>query len=209
MALKTFVKISEVNNLSDARYCAGMGVDQLGFNVVPDHPQFVDSEKFKEIGGWVAGVRFVGELGDQSTDYALEVVRSYKFDLLQTNRVELLDEFNRLPLPVILDLNVDDYIDEMALKKVLDYGHGFVEYFLVHSTREEENPARLQEIMALAKRYSIVLGSWVGSHNVDQLLSTASLAGIALKGGDEIKPGYKDFDELAGILEMIEVEEGY
>lgn len=37
MALKTFVKISGVNNLSDARYCAGMGVNQLGFNIEDKH----------------------------------------------------------------------------------------------------------------------------------------------------------------------------
>ena len=209
MALKTFVKISEVNNLSDARYCAGMGVDQLGFNVVPDHQHFVDSEKFREITGWVAGVKFVGELAGQPADFALDVVQKYKFDLLQTTRVDLLDEFSRLQVPLILDLNIDEYPSSASLGKVLDYGHGLVEYFLIHSVREEENRYRFEEIIPLAKRFNMVLGSWVSSNNIGELLSTSSFDGIALKGGDEIKPGYKDFDELADILEVIEVEEGY
>ena len=209
MALKTFVKISEVNNLSDARYCAGMGVDQLGFSVVPDHPHFVDSEKFNEITGWVAGVKFVGELAGQPADFALDVVQHYKFDLLQTTRVDFLDEFSRLQIPLILDLNVDEYPTRKALEKVLDYSNGLVEYFLVHSTHEEENRHRFEEMVPLAKRFNMVLGSWVNRNNIDELLSTASFGGIALKGGDEIKPGYKDFDELADILEVIEVEERY
>ena len=29
MPLKTFVKVGNITNLSDARYCAGMGVDML------------------------------------------------------------------------------------------------------------------------------------------------------------------------------------
>ena len=48
MALKTFVKISGVNNLSDARYCAGMGVNQLGFNIEDKHPNYTDPQSFKE-----------------------------------------------------------------------------------------------------------------------------------------------------------------
>ena len=44
MSLQTFVKVGEITNLSDARYCAGMGVDLLGFNVVENTPGYVDSE---------------------------------------------------------------------------------------------------------------------------------------------------------------------
>ena len=33
MALNTLTAVTEINNLSDARYCAGMGVDIIGFNL--------------------------------------------------------------------------------------------------------------------------------------------------------------------------------
>ena len=62
MALKTTVKVSKVNNLSDARYCAGMGVNQLGFNIEPDHENYTDPKSFKELADWVSGVEFVGEI---------------------------------------------------------------------------------------------------------------------------------------------------
>jgi len=40
--------------------------------------------------------------------------------------------------------------------------------------------------------------------NVESLFEELPLAGIALKGGDEIRAGYKDYDELADILELLE-----
>ena len=43
MGLKTLVKVSEVNNLSDARYCAGMGVEMIGFSLDENHPKFIEA----------------------------------------------------------------------------------------------------------------------------------------------------------------------
>jgi len=39
------------------------------------------------------------------------------------------------------------------------------------------------------------------------LVKKHHIYGIALKGGEEITPGYKDFDELADILEKLELED--
>jgi phosphoribosylanthranilate isomerase len=52
MALKTLVKASEVNNLSDARYCAGMGVEMLGFCLDENHPKFIELARLREISVW-------------------------------------------------------------------------------------------------------------------------------------------------------------
>ena len=58
--LKTFVIVGEISNLSDARYCAGMGVDVLGFNINPVEETCVAPETLNEISGWVAGVAIHG-----------------------------------------------------------------------------------------------------------------------------------------------------
>ncbi|MDN5210646.1 N-(5'-phosphoribosyl)anthranilate isomerase [Fulvivirgaceae bacterium BMA12] len=209
MALKTFVKISEVSNLSDARYCAGMGVDQLGFNVTPGHPNFVDIEKFNEIIGWVAGVEFVGEFDDQPLDYIKEALSNYKFDYIQTSRVDLLSEVNQLSQKVILNLNVDEYEDVNRLEQALKYASHSTEYFLIHSQGNDENSYNWHTLAPMASSYRLVLGSWVDSRDIGEMLANTNFRGIALKGGNEIKPGYKDFDGLADILELIETEDQY
>jgi phosphoribosylanthranilate isomerase len=56
MSLKTKVKAGNITNLSDARYCAGMGVDWLSFPA-----EKVNPVKFKEITDWVTGPQFVLE----------------------------------------------------------------------------------------------------------------------------------------------------
>ena len=40
--------------------------------------------------------------------------------------------------------------------------------------------------------------------DIDNILSQENVQGICLKGGDELRPGQKDFDELADILEYLE-----
>ena len=50
---------------------------------------------------------------------------------------------------------------------------------------------------------------WKISSNVEAHIpkNTSKVKGISLKGGEEIRPGYKDFDELADILEALEIED--
>ncbi len=60
MALITSVIVNGVNNLSDARYCAGMGVDMIGFNLDESQPGFMPAADLQDIAGWVAGVKLVG-----------------------------------------------------------------------------------------------------------------------------------------------------
>ena len=68
MALKVPVKVSGVSNLSDARYCAGMGVHWLGFSIKPDSPNYCSPEQFQEIASWVEGVSHVAEAHDMSIE---------------------------------------------------------------------------------------------------------------------------------------------
>jgi phosphoribosylanthranilate isomerase len=76
--LKTIVKVSEVNNLSDARYCAGMGVEYIGFSM--DNVPF---EKYKEMRGWLAGVQIVGETSSNNALHIQEMVSTFLPDAIQ------------------------------------------------------------------------------------------------------------------------------
>ena len=62
-------------------------------------------------------------------------------------------------------------------------------------------------ISILAKSIQVILGSGISAFNVKKLVDDLGLFGISLEGGEEIKPGLKDFDELADILEELEVED--
>lgn len=83
MSLKTKVKVGNITNLSDARYCAGMGVDWLGFPI-----ESVNPKTFAEITSWVTGPQFMielkaGTVPESLYEYGVELIQ-VDSDLLST-----------------------------------------------------------------------------------------------------------------------------
>src|SRR6185295_5858386 len=100
--LITKVKVGKVTNLSEARYCAGMGVDYLSFPV-----SAVDPKKYLEITGWVAGPAFGVEVENDN----LDLLPQYSGDFVQIN-VELVDLVTAEKL--IVRLSPDNWAVEKA-----------------------------------------------------------------------------------------------
>ncbi|GAB3734840.1 phosphoribosylanthranilate isomerase [Spirosoma lituiforme] len=210
MALKTLVKISNVTNLSDARYCAGMGVDMLGFSMDADSPDYVAPAKFAEIRGWLAGVQIVGETRSTDPEIIEQLLETYQPDLLQVDEAALLPYLSTLgksdtELRFILRVDVAQLTLDQ-LDTLLQTGAANADYVLLESNglmnMEEELKTLLQRPTT---RYSILLGTGISAQNVHELLAElSSVRGIALSGGIEEQPGNKEFGELMDILEAIE-----
>ena len=200
MSLKTFVKISNVTNLSDARYCAGMGVELLGFMMDENSSEYVEPKRFEEIKSWIAGVKIVGET--QSADYqeVTQLVQTYDIDYLQISEPSLLPQITNLGKPIILQLDFDSAFLKENLAKYAPY----VEIFLIEG--DELSDLARYELKEIAQNYSVLLSFGITELNVNEVLDEILLKGIALKGSEELRPGYKDFDELMDILEKIEVD---
>ena len=85
--------------------------------------------------------------------------------------------------------------------------HSGAEYFLINkdgfASDHWENTLK-----DLIKHFPIIIGGDLNQQQALEWLELGAL-GIELKGGDEIKPGYKDFDGLADILEALEIDEAY
>ena len=198
--LKTLVKVSNVTNLSDARYCAGMGVEMIGFVMDKDSVDFISPEKMKEIKSWVAGVLTVGET--QSADYeeVKEFINAYEIDILQISDASLLPQIADLGKPIILKLDfAGTYFEEYLAR----YSQ-FVEFFLADGG--ELSDFAKDSLKKYSFNYPIVLDFGITTENVNQLLEELNLHGIALKGSNEIRPGSKDYDELRDILEILEID---
>ncbi|MBC8151670.1 MAG: N-(5'-phosphoribosyl)anthranilate isomerase [Bacteroidetes bacterium] len=206
MALQTTVKISNVTNLSDARYCAGMGVDLLGFAMDTHAPNYVDPVKFAAIRSWVAGVQIVGETTSTDPEQIDTLLRTYEPDLLQVDEAAMLPHLSQLGRPLILRVNLSQLTLDQ-LDTLLATTHASVEYFLLESPApvhlDDDLRARLQR---LAARYPLLLGFGIGPGAVQTLLSELPTSGLALTGGDETSPGNRDFGELMAVLEAIEVD---
>jgi phosphoribosylanthranilate isomerase len=205
MNLKTLVAVNNINNLSDARYCAGMGVDILGFCLTEDKPGYMSPVAIKEIAGWVSGVKIAGEFLDEPIDIINDLVDVCGLHLVQLNELYLLDDISRIKVPVIQRVVINKDTDETELVESLRLYQNKVRYFLITTddfTGIDETNSRF--LADLAKQFLILLGFGITKEGVLNILEEVNPAGIALKGGHEIKPGLKTFDELSEILEELE-----
>ena len=199
MALKTFVKISDVNNLSDARYCAGMMVDIIGFNVDPTSDSRISPEDFKEITEWVAGVQFAGEFTDASKDTICEALNEYPIDLIQISDLNQVEAINLLGKPMIFKLNIESSEDVAAIKSKLSYLDELVKIVILKSTKED----LFEEIDAQIGYYNgnLRLLKGYGLSDNNQL---AKFPGLELEALNEDRPGYKDYGMVMDVLEAID-----
>lgn len=186
MSLKTKVKAGNITNLSDARYCAGMGVDWLSF------PQtVVNPVQFKEITDWVTGPEFILEVTQNITT---EVIKAYQVETLETT-AENLHLINNLPdYSWVISIKTTDWSankDQLiTLKERIK--------FLVISL-ESIQPDEIKEIINHFK----VLVHKTEQHTISELL-TLPIEGINITGEDELRPGLKDFDKISSVLEELE-----
>ncbi len=192
MSLKTVVKVGNITNLSDARYCAGMGVDMIGFCLDKDTPHFVDSKTAQEIAGWIAGVSIVGEI---STGVQAEV-SAYPLAMVEVSTAQQLKDFAGMGAPLIFRFSVDNLEKLDFYNQILSEYQSLVNYFVVESKVLEMN----EEIKSLLRKwcaeYPILLGFGINSTNIMEILEEIKPAGISLSGV---------FEEFSEMLEVIEL----
>lgn len=187
MSLKTKVKAGNITNLSDARYCAGMGVDWLSFPA-----DVVNPTTFKEITDWVTGPQFVLEVNESTP---IDDVGQYQVSMLEITSKQL-DLIDRLPsFEWIITLPVSSWSvqknDLIRLKNKIS--------FLVLDLNTQD----LEAVSDIASHFKILLNQ-TDKHSLDSLLELP-VEGINVTGENELKPGLKDFEKLASVLEELEV----
>ena len=196
MALKHFVKVGGVNNLSDARYCAGMEVNLLGFDFNPASNNYTSPEKFKEIAEWISGVQFVGEFHDLSSEQIKNELDKYTVEYIEISNVDALDDIAEMHDNIILTVDIH---------RLATIPQGLpVQYIAIAGNEMELNDELKLQIREVTSQYKVLLGVGVTSENVESIISDTGSYGVDLQGGNEIRPGYKDYDELADVLEVLE-----
>ncbi|MCD9018292.1 beta/alpha barrel domain-containing protein [Parachryseolinea silvisoli] len=188
MALRTFVKVGGITNLSDARYCAGMGADLLGFRAVSGQENHITPKQFQEIRGWVTGPQIVAELYGMSD--AAEwpgIQEEYRPDMIELGLQELTILSREPSLPYILALAPGEQIPAGSNPT----------YVLI----DPDDPALLQ----LTTKYPVLVMVQQTSL-VQALLDGGGIRGLALQGGQEDRPGLREYNELGEILEMLDTD---
>lgn len=191
MALKTLVKVGSVTNLSDARYCAGMGVDFLGFRVIEGQPGAIPVKTFQEIRGWITGPQIVAEIyGVTGEDELARVLAETLPDYLELSLAEYREIGHLINRPYILRLHdSEDLPADFSVRPA---------YLLTGPAINATTSRYIPDFELLVEVNSIP--------ELDAAIAQTGVSGIALNGGAEIRPGLKNYEALSGILEALEVD---
>jgi len=185
--LITKVKVGQVTNLSEARYCAGMGVDFLSFPI-----SSVDPKTYQEITGWVAGPKF----GVEADSKNISSAQVYKTDFIEINIDQLVGSSGLENLIVSLEAS------EWEIKKSsLLLSKGNILYLELNISSLDE--FTLGIIHEINEDFKILLkpSNQIG---LDKILKLP-VDGLCFDGNAETKPGLKEYP-LSEILEKLETE---
>ena len=202
MSLKTRVKVSGVTNLSDARYCAGMMVNYLGFNVNEQSDNFLSATDFIEISEWVSGVSFVAECENMNVEEVLEAVTNYGVTYVESDSLDVIQELIKQELKCILNIklnqyNLDHWVENIPTIPGLEMVKISCEdpklFSLIESSIQPDFDFNLCKAFQIElKHIKDLKGHW---------------SCIEIKATSEEKPGFKDYGELMDILEELEIED--
>lgn len=207
MALLTSVLVRGINNLSDARYCAGMGADYLTFRLDPALPGAVTPELVQELSGWVAGVQLVGEFGALPAEQINALASRCGLHAVLLHGLRRPEEMAELAVPALVLVGwIPDMLPEDVdnrFRMMAPHVAGFVFAELPPQPLTEAQLARLTE---QARLYPIWLAPGFAPASLPQLLNSVQPQGLVLEGGDEIRPGVRDFSEMEAVFEELEID---
>jgi len=194
MALLTSVLVRGINNLSDARYCAGMGADGLIFTLDPTLPGAITPELVKELAGWVSGVELIGEFGST----------------VPTSEINRLIEECHLTRVLLRDFATWPAVPTLAVPALLEVSPlvAFDAEESAHAVPPSAFPAGYALLTTAEAPVATADPLWLSGDftpaTLPTLLATVRPAGLVLEGGDEIKPGLRDFSDMEAVFEALE-----
>ena len=188
---KIKIKASEINNLTDARYFAALGVEWVGFKLDLSSDDRVEPALFHGIRSWIEGPKIVAEIGKTPIDLFSQVYELDSFDLFQSSDpIENRNHFLTFKANSLDDLN--------GLKPssiyVLD----------LTAISEAQLFASISELKDLNERLNLIWPAPKDNTNLKALIEQVKPYGIEVKGGLEEKTGFKSFDELDEFFDLIQ-----
>lgn len=208
--LKIRVKASQITNLTDARYFAAREVEWLGFNLDAGTENFVHPLTVKSIQEWVEGPKIVGEFGLQDTAEILQTVEFLNLDGIQTGMFSDALPFSDKEIPVIKEIVIERGVDYAELTKRLESDARSVDIFLLNYSKNKIPWSMVSPesnaLKDMCGRFKILLGIDFTPPELEEILLALPIYGLNLKGDEEEKIGFKSFDELDEIFDLLEME---
>lgn len=201
MGLKKLIKLNSVNNLSDARYAAGMEVQWIGFQVQQGMERLVDVATYDAITSWVAGPEFIAEVIHLNNEVFQFIESNYQsISTIQFQTVESNFEFKNT-FKYIQQIEIDSA--EQIEVEIKNKKNPSVPLLSISFKQSDAWKSVSDKIKSCNEQYNIL---WNLSIEVSDLALIDSLGihQLGLSGGTETRPGWMNIDSLIDIIESLE-----
>lgn len=185
---------TSVNNLSDARYAAALGADYIGFNFDPNHPMTVSASSAKAMAQWVSGPLLGAELTvEHNAKNASDFIEILDLDLVFIS-TEQAEEMQSVGIDFMV--RCTDVKPEL-LSYLKDFSHfrGMVMEAEPYLFSKPDFQLPEGPIFIILPRLNEEMVQWIAK---------SKPYGIALRGGMEDTPGYRDFEEVNDFFDQLE-----
>jgi phosphoribosylanthranilate isomerase len=207
------IKASAITNLSDARYFAAQySVEFMGFCMDESNDAFVPQHIINAMKEWIEGPKLVGEFGLQTEEEILEMVQKIGLDVVQLSMFSTASaEIIRQQVPVIQEIVVEKDCSPQQLQDFVTTFTAQSDYILLDFEKNawsfvdlvKSETISLDLLQRLCQKYPIIIHLNADAKKLNSLVQSIEPQGISLKGGEEERVGYKSFDELNDIFDVL------
>ncbi len=213
--LKTKIKASKITNLTDARYFSAWDVEYVGFNLEEGTDSYIKPSTVLAMKEWLEGPKFIGELGSfPSLEFVVELVDKLNLDGVQVGtfcELEMIREIHKQEIPIIKEIVWSENSDWDDLHNEYDLLSPFVDCFLIDFSQNNFSIGMIndfqKQMQEFSAKHNTLIDISIPINELDSFLEKIEPYGLAIKGGEEEKVGYKSFDEVDGIFESLEIFE--
>jgi len=197
----TKIKLSNITNLSDARFAAAVGIDYIGFCFDTNDVSYIPPVKAKEIFEWTSGAIIVAEFGEQSMNEIKDISELLSVDFIEIGNTIMPDELSTFQIPLIKKIDLDKF-EKTTLTKEIEAYKATCQAFHLFSSSGKDDFDR-DTLKELCVNNLIIWGLPLDLFNTKNIIDTYNPFALNVSGGNEEKPGIKDFDEMNEWLDSI------
>lgn len=202
----TKLKICGITSLADARYCAGAGVDFLGFIQYAGSPRYIEPAQAKEIIGWLYGPEAVGVFVNETAQTINERASTVGFTYAQIHGEYEPSFFKEIDVPTIKAVSIHPHTTPDDLKAHLSQFAEVVDYFLLDTAKAglwggTGSTFNWDIAKEWVNQYQMFIAGGIDASNITQVIETLHPFAVDLASGVEESPGVKDFDKLAALFD--------
>jgi len=175
---------SSISNLTDARYFAAWAVDALSFDL-----EMIDRDEYFAIKDWVEGVKILLETKEEFSD--LEIHEADGIIYMPHHEIQK-DSILSSQTKVSAGLAI---LNSLSFKEGHILRSGNEWYNFDSKTREQW--------ISFAKEHNCFLDVPLSMSDLHKYADADLIYGLVLRGGDEEKVGFKSYDELDQIFDIV------